>query len=1149
MLTTTTVATGLAGCIGSAFSQARDAAFFVEWSGRLSAFEAGGGGVGLIGSGWLQPEGVAVTADGTTAYVTESGGDLRSIDLGAGDRASSQLLVGGLDLPHQVVLSADEGSLFTVEFGPAGRLLRWDLANATLDTVATGLEGAVGLAISEDATTAYVSEQAPGGGRLRRFDLAGGGVTTLLTGLIAPFFLQWADGLADGFGRALDPGAVLLLVERDPANRLSAVDLRGAASTRVDLATVAHRPSSVCTLADRVLVFCDAEVVSADASTGILPGVRLHLPAAELFVGGWARVAVDCSGVGFDDLDFEVTGGPLAGGVSYSRDATFDPAKPTIMLLAGSQPGKWTLRAVDRATATVLAEEPFTVTTQWPDEALGPAVQFVGESQAFVFGSAWGGGPTGPQNVDVFPASGTRRVAVLLVDTTSARYPTAAATLTPIRAEWQSELLGVTDPDGVLRGVRQYFQETSFGRYDISLVGNQVWGPFNLPGAFTDYYTWNTTRSVWWANGNLFQACITAAQAQVDFDQVDTLVCVMRTVPATATAAARFAWPVAGGGTFTYQRPGATSNSSRAFPCLTMPDDWEARDSSGRRTHETLAHEVGHNLGLGDLYMNLPGFDAAIQARDISGWDLMSNEDPLPHLSLAHRLMLGWVRPQWVRSFDFTGGGGVDQTLTLHAAELTGLNGPPAGRFAGIEVRRADGWNYYFEYRAGQVAQIADRALPTDRRVLGTDVVSPTFTVPQSRRGIILLPNDPDGDGPVLGSGGDYDETDPSGPAQFQFNVVSTSADSAVVRVRYGAGGRPDPSIRPWPGGTDWQSPDIEVSNARSATRPEWNNTPWAGQSNTVTARVTNRGDFVATNVAVDFWVKDFTVGNAPETWIGRDTQTIPVGATVPFTTTWTPPANTPENDAHYCLVVRIPLYQDPGNPAIVELTELNNVAQSNYTRFISATASPASRRTTSLTVSNPYSERTRVFVVPQQSTSWYRTYLERSWLWLDPGESRSVAVMVESLWGDPARPGLKQQRGAIFERPHELSLLGLIENPLDPQLHTAEIMGGANARVMTGRATRIRLRRLDEKVALGLVETVDDGRPVGYGNVLVSLKPRGEADRAVYRGRQLSQDGTFAIELGAFELLLEGEVVAQAHFLGAFALADCDSRVIRLRR
>jgi M6 family metalloprotease-like protein len=1148
----TVVASGLGAAIGSAGVPGRDLIVFVEWAGRVSAWDTVTRSVSPLGSGWTEPEGIVVAPDGMTAYISERGGEILKIDLGAADRTNAGTVVSGLEAPHQLVLSLDGTFLYTVEFGPAGRLVRIELSTGGMDVIASGFEGAIGLALAPDGNTAYVTEQAATGGRLTQVDLSTGTTNTILTGLIAPFFLTWADGLPDGMGGTLGAGTHLLLVERDPANRVSVVNLSGPAPVVRIIETVSFRPSSVVPYGTFLYVFADMDLTEIDVSSGLEPIVWLHMPPAPLFIGGWARVGVEIGGTGlsFDDLDFEVDGAPTTGGISPSRDVTFDPAHPEVMLLAGSEPGQFFLRAIERATGTILAEKPFDVTTEWPDEQRGPAVQFIGESRWFVTGGTWGGGAVGPQNVDIIPASGTRRVAIILVDTTSARYPGDAATLNAIRTEWRTELLGITDPDTIVRGARQYFQEASYGRFDINLVGNDVFGPFQLPGAFTDYYTWNTDRSVWWVNGNYFQACVTAAQGTVDFDLVDTFVCVTRTVPAQGMNPVRFAWPVAGGGTFTYRRPGASTNTSRAFPCLTMPDDWETQDSGGRRTHETLAHEIGHNLGMGDLYMNLTGFDAAMQARDIGQWDLMSNENPLPQLSLAHRMMLGWIRPAWIRSFDFRQTGGVDQPVTLHAVELLGMAGPPAGRFAGIEVRRADGWNYYFEYRAGQVSQISDRMLPTDQRVLATDVTSPTFTVPQSRRAIILLPSDRDGDGPVLGPGSDYEEADPTGPANFQFDVVSTAADSAQVRVRYGAGGRPDPLIRPWPGGDNWQSPDIEISNARSTTRAEWRNTPWAGQTNTITARITNGGNFLATNVQAFFYVKDFTVGDAPETQLGFDTKTINAGATESFTCTWTPPANTPQNDAHYCIVVRIPLYQDPGNPAIVEVTEMNNWAQSNYTRFISSTASPAKRIITSLTVNNPYQERTRVFVVPQQSTSWYRTYLEHSWLWLDPGESRPVLVMVESLLGDPAFPELQEQQTAIYEKPHDLSLVGLIENPHDPQLHAAEIMGGANIRVLTARATRVILDRFDENVAQGRVITVDDRQPATYGDVIVSLKPAGIAEKAEYRTGQgrLREDGTFIIEVGASNLVeAAGWVEGQAHYLGAFALADSDSKVVRI--
>ncbi len=1148
-MTMQVVRTGLSGALGSYHIVGTDHIVFTEWSGKLSLWQSATSNVKMLATDWSGPETVVAAADGDTLYVTERGGHVLRTSLGAADRSIAKVIASGLDQPHQCAISKDGASLFVVEFGPAGRLLKVNIAGGTIDKITSGLDHAIGLAINPDETTAFVTEQAVGGGRLRTVDLSTGATAALVTSLINPFFLTWADGASDGFGDRIAPGTQLIVCERDPANRVSLIDV--AAGHRTTMSAAPFRPSSAALFKDRLYTFCDHDIATLDVSQGLTPSVRLRLPQQSLFVGGWARVGVEVSNpnLSLNDIDFLVDGAPLTGGTSPSRDVTFKSASPEIMLLSGSQTGRFKLSAIERATGNVLGHAEFDVTTEWPDEANGPAVQFVGESRWFVSGAAWGGGAPGPQNANVFPASGTRRVAILLVDTTSSRYPSNATDQTNIRNEWQTELLGVVDADGITRGVRQYYQESSFGRFDIALVGNRVFGPVALPGSFTDYYTWNTDRRSWWANGNLWQACVTAAQDQIDFDVVDTLICVMRTVPATPTMAEQFAWPVANGGTFTYRRPGASSNSSRSFPCLTMPEDWETRDS--RRNHETLAHEIGHNLGMGDLY-NQTSYGPDISGRTVGGWDLMDSENPLPHVSLAHRLMLGWVQPDWVRSFDFRATGGVDQMLTLHAMELTGMGGPPAGRVSGIEVRRADGWNYYFEYRAGQVTQIGDRQLPTDRRVLGTDVTSRTFTAPQNRPYIVLLPNDPDGDGPVLGPSNDYEEFDFSGPANFQFDVVSVAADSAQVRVRYGSNGRPDPSIRPWPGGEVWQSPDIEISNERSRTRAEWRNTPWAGNPNTITARVMNRGNFVATNVQALFFVKDFTVGDAPEVYIGRDTKTIAANATVDFSTVWTPPSNTPENDAHYCVVVRIPLYQDPGNPAIVELTELNNLAQSNYTRFISATASPARRRLFQVSMTNPYAKRTRLHVIAQQSTPWYRTYIEHAWLWLDPGETRAVQCMVESLVGDPAFPEYEKMKQLIYERPHDIALIGFIENSQDPHLHRAEIMGGANVRVMTARQTRIDLDEFNKGAVRGRVVTEDDGQGVGYGDVIVSLKPKGVPDKTQYRsqGGRILNDGRFAIELGAGNLLEDwGSLIGQAHYLGAYGLSDCDSKVISLKQ
>lgn len=321
---------------------------------------------------------------------------------------------------------------------------------------------------------------------------------------------------------------------------------------------------------------------------------------------------------------------------------------------------------------------------------------------------------------------------------------------------------------------------------------------------------------------------------------------------------------------------------------------------------------------------------------------------------------------------------------------------------------------------------------------------------------------------------------------------------------------------------------------------------PWAGHTNRVVAKVTNSGDFPAAGVRVNFFVKDFTVGAAPETGIGSVVHDIAPGATVEFETTWTPPANTPTDHGHYCVVVRIPLHQDPGNPAIVELTELNNVAQSNYTRFISSSASPSLRGMSHVALHNPYPERTRMWVVAAQSSDFYRTYVARQWLWLDPGETQDVEVMYESLLGDPAFAEVtRSHQDEIWKRPSRLALVGLLENPLDEQLHVADTSGGVTIEVGSGRATRIEPFDADDDVVRGRVEAVDTGEPVSRGVVVVTAQPGGHSEGEVSASVPLREDGSFVLELGRLRQDLDGERVSvQAEYLGAFGFADCRSDV-----
>jgi M6 family metalloprotease-like protein len=802
--------------------------------------------------------------------------------------------------------------------------------------------------------------------------------------------------------------------------------------------------------------------------------VTLKLSRRSLFVGSFTNLRVDidpASGLTLDDLDLAVTSGLAGGLVSLARGPKYDPNKPVLMLLAGYEPGTHAIEARDRATSTVLGAVKFRVLGTWRGRTKGPPLWFSGTPRANLAGSAWGGGPAGPQNIGVVPALGTRRLAILFVDTSSQRYTSDATAMQGHRDRWMDEVINGVASGGQTRSTRQFYREVSYGNFDLSA---QVFGPVSLSGAWDTYFNADGTPM-----GSFFQSAITAGDAVIDYDDFDTIVCVTPTVPAAGATPAKAAWPYASIG---HWGPYSTSEGSKNLGVVSMPNEWGL--ANNREIHETLSHELGHNLGLGDQYA------PAVSGRNPGGWELMDSDDPLPHFSAAHRMMLGWIQAPWVRPFNFaTSGAPVDQNVTLHPIEQ---GAPPAGRSSAIEVRIGDGLNYYLEYRNGEAPQIGDRSLPTDDRVLGTDVASPPFQAPFARPTILLLPSDGDDDGAVLGNGDFYREIDASPfPVELRADVSGINGDRADVRVRYGTNGRPDPSIRPWPASPQrpWQSPDIEVRNAKSMADPQWTNVPWVGNPNTVVARIANGGNVLAPAVRVNFYVANYNIGGAPEVFLGSDMHDIPAGSTVEFTTNWVPPSN-----GHYCIRVRIPLYVVPSAPTVVEMTELNNFAQSNYDRFVTTTSSPSTREETMVEVGNPYDKATRVWIIGQQSNPLYRTYVETTWLWLKPKERRRVKVMFEYAL-DPKSDHIPEDvarfRTEIRKRvrqPNDVGLHTYAENPRDRPRHRLELMGGTGLQVATGRATRMEGFGSDGPLVFGKVVTVDDHAPVPTGIALVTV-------------------------------------------------------------
>ncbi|HKS60617.1 MAG TPA: CARDB domain-containing protein [Xanthobacteraceae bacterium] len=880
--------------------------------------------------------------------------------------------------------------------------------------------------------------------------------------------------------------------------------------------------------------------------------VTFSPPKGGLFIASWARVPVKidpASGLKMDDLRFAVKEGPHAAQVSPCRDRLYDPAKPNIMLIAGPRAGKFTLEAFKKGAAKAVGSAQFTVTNIWTKADTGPSFSAMGmvKRPPGVLGATWGGGApdTGPQNFDVHSATGDRNVAIILIDTSSERYPANSAG--DIQT-WENALLnGKADTvDGVTRSVRQLYEEVSYNNLHVT---GTVFGPVQLPGAWDDYFEAEPTSvgdadpfEIYNPKAGYYEAAIAAAQDLVDFSQFHFVACVVKSF--LSGTPQKYYWPRANlvQTTATKKDPaGSPVTYPVSCPVLSMPVDWEAVRPN-RQVTDTLMHELGHTLGLGDLYS--PG----VTGRNMGAWDPMDSEDPDPHFSLPARLMLGWVQPDWIEPFNFQKlAPPVDQTVTLHAIEL---GTPPAGRKTGIEIRIADGKNYYFEYRAMQSGQVGDVNLPANQRVLGTDMISEGYPAPISRPQILLLPKHADDDGAVLDNGQKYvesDNTTPGFPAKLVVEVSNADATKADVRVRYGIIGTPDPAIRPWPASADntWQSPDIEIRNERNKTDAAFFNTPWLEHDNIVVAKVTNQGSANAPQVTVDFSVKDYTVTTVPEESIGSDTRDVDAGATVEFTANWTPP-----KEGHFCTVARIRLYQNP-TTLQVEASQLNNEAQSNYDYFIAASASPAERQIASVSVSNPYKKRTRVHLVMAQTHPFYRTYLATKMLTLNPGEVRKVEVMFESLieidatgphlvsTGGKTQAAIMKPDTKLMSIPNNAMVVGIAEDPRTAPERSLQILGGAQARIATGRGTRFKEFKAGKESCSGRVVTAD-GKGVPGGKVIVTLKGAQGAKGESYVTTKVTSAGDFRDKLPA------RWKTAQAYYVPPTFFADCTSEVVK---
>ena len=1022
------------------------------------------------------------------------------------------------------------------------------------ETLVAFVDGATSLAVDDARGTLHVATTEAGGTHVETFDLATG----------------------QDLGVPVDLAVELVSIGGPPAVTARAGVL-GADATGVvgvhplDGSSDPERhpvPGATAVAHWHSLVFAAAGSELRLAEWGLAPAVLpVTVGLDPLARGGWAGIAVDYAAAGLDPaaVAWEVREGPDMGTLSLAVGAGPGGTAVEHRVLAGGTAGEFHVDARDANSGDVLATARFRVVDRWPDTVLGPSRAVTGFQRVFAK-SGWGGGPGGPQNIRATPAPEEFRVAVILV---RAKGSTSGMDGDARRDQFTEHLIGT-------KSVREYYEEVSFRSASgtpgpahpkgttVTLANGAAFGPIDVPHTWTDLFTmgnaanpwgsWNPTGPAWELLGARFSEHVSSlGLIETVLRSIDSVV--FAVMPASDdpvkvgedTLSAQWTWAFAGAAPLYWKSPYSTT--FKTIPAVVMPAALPANHPDPWPEEwymTTICHELGHNLGCPDLYGTFP---AEIADRDLDNWDLMASDAPLPHFSLPHRMRLGWIDPGWVESIDF-GANPASRTVTLRAIEALSRSGPPAGERAGVEVRVSDGWNYYFEYRREQAAQVGDQNLVVNRALLGTDVHQ-ALADEMDRPLIMKLPKDIDGDGPVLNTPGtDYEESDVTNPERMHdFRIIRENAAAAdpnrlQVKVEWVSAHRAELRITPAPGRGNYKSPDIDIDG------PAGLNKIAKGLKHTIRARVTNAGTKAADKVHVRFSWLPFTT--APGTWNplpDPPDQAIGPHTSATFAVEWTPPGSLQidgKEVEHFCIKVDIDRYVDPTDPSGSEIVIHNNWAQSNFDTGRVAHGSPSERLTTAVTATNKLADPALHATILDQSNPHFRAYVDHAWQRIDPSATVVWQLAHESLAGDPI---FGDDFEAEFARGGETMLNEVaarcLVQPARPNDGPFERFG-VQLNVRPGIRTWVDDLQARGELVTGRVLFGDPARPTGVGDGTVRAVGWSEEapDEQYWADGDVDPDGAFRIGLDGrlVGAAFSGRVWLVALYLGTLRYAPSRS-------
>lgn len=450
---------------------------------------------------------------------------------------------------------------------------------------------------------------------------------------------------------------------------------------------------------------------------------------------------------------------------------------------------------------------------------------------------------------------------------------------------------------------------------------------------------------------------------------------------------------------------------------------------TGAEPWETWAHELGHNLGMWDVYPK--PYHEALFSRTwdyLDTWSMMDNHRGQNHPDGWHKYKAGWLPAVSVEDIDPPASGANETTrFTLLPLEYPTTDYPgagtldhPARQLVRIELspehwllleNRQPGPAYSMNLPDDNTGRTPTAAGADPGGLLVTDTVNPGSDFLYRSAVTVLNPHGvppaPAG-GRIAARGvenGDTFDPNTSYPAYdgIEVRVVGEEAGPAgkpealLVEVERGPGDFLDLRIRPWLAPNVYGTPDIWIDwpgdgeeDYSGVDPPVGNgdNTHWhpdGSVTNKIRVRVHNQGNILAEDVVIRALVNEPMGMGASGTFVALPDsapQDIPGGGFSDFSFDWNP-----ESSGHTCVRAEILTH----NSALGELDLANNQAQENVNDFHPVQGSPYKPEEFEFTLNNDFPDPIEVELRASGLPPGMDLELESDWFELAPDEEITV--------------------------------------------------------------------------------------------------------------------------------------------------------------